>query len=219
VLKLALLVVSIGLVDSLNPSTVIPALYLASGTAPARRTLEFAFGLLAVNMLGGAFLLFGPGRIAVAALPHPGKHAVHLLELGLGAGAVIAAIAVWLLRARLRSWQARAAHPGQRMAMTSGAVIAAVELPTAVPYLAAIAVVSEARAGTVEGVALLALFNLAFIAPLLAIALLGRIAGVRMTNVMDGVRQRVLEHLSGALALLLLLLGLGLIGVGAVGLA
>jgi cytochrome c biogenesis protein CcdA len=105
------------------------------------------------------------------------------------------------------------------MAMTSGAVIAAVELPTAVPYLAAIAVVSEARVGTVEGIALLALFNLAFIAPLLAIALLGRIAGARMTSVVDRVRQRVLEHLSAALAILLLLLGLGLIGVGAAGLA
>jgi hypothetical protein len=39
-----------------------------------------------------------------------------------------------------------------------------------------------------------------------------------MTSVVDRVRQRVLEHLSAALAILMLLLGLGLIGVGAVGL-
>jgi cytochrome c biogenesis protein CcdA len=218
VLELALLVVSIGLVDSLNPSTIIPALYLASGAAPARRTLEFAFGVLAVNLVGGAFLLFGPGRIAVDAAPHPGTRAVHLIEVGLGAGAVIAAIVVWLMRARLTSWQARAAHPGQRLAMTSGAVIAALELPTAVPYFAAIAVVGEARIGAVTGLALLALFNLAFIAPLLAIALLGRVAGARRTSGVDRVRQRVLEHLSGAVAILLLLIGWALMGVGAVGL-
>jgi cytochrome c biogenesis protein CcdA len=219
VLELALLVVSIGLVDSLNPSTIIPALYLASGAAPVRRTLQFAFGVVAVNFLGGGFLLFGPGRIAVDAVPHPGPRAVHLIEVGLGAVAVVAAIVVWLMRARLTSWQARAAHPGQRFAMTSGAAIAAVELPTAVPYFAAIAVVAEARVGAVEGLALLALFNLAFIAPVLAIAVLARVAGARVTGVVERVRRRVLEHSSGALAILLLLLGLGLMGVGALGLA
>jgi cytochrome c biogenesis protein CcdA len=219
VLELVLLVISIGLVDSLNPTTIIPALYLASGDAPARRTLEFAFGVVAVNLAGGAFLLFGPGRIAVDALPHPGARTVHLMELALGAVAVIAAIAVWLTRARLTSWQARVAHLGQRLALTSGAVIAAVELPTAVPYFAAIAVVAEARVEAVEGLALLALFNLAFIAPVLAIALLARVAGARITGGVERVRARVLAHLGAGVAILLLLLGLGLIGAGAVGLA
>ena len=218
-LELALLVVSIGLVDSLNPTTIIPALYLASGDSPARRTLEFAFGIVAVNLVGGAFLLFGPGRIAVDALPHPGGRAVHLIELALGAAAVIAAVVVWLMRARLTSLQARIAHPGQRLALISGAAIAAVELPTAVPYFAAIAVVAEARVDAVEGLVLLLLFNLAFMAPVLAIALVARVAGARLTGGVERVRERVLHHLSAAVAILLLLLGLGLIGAGAVGLA
>ena len=218
-LELALLVVSIGLVDSLNPTTIIPALYLASGEFPARRTLEFALGVVAVNLVGGAVLLFGPGRVAVDVLPHPGARAVHLIELALGAAAVIAAIVVWLMRARLTALPGRVAHPGQRLALTSGAVIAAVELPTAVPYFAAIAVVAEARAGVVEGLVLLLLFNLAFMAPVLAMAVLAHVAGPRPAGHIERIRARVLGHLSAAVALLLLLLGLGLIGAGAVGLA
>jgi cytochrome c biogenesis protein CcdA len=219
VLALALLITSIGLVDSLNPSTVVPALYLASGPAPARRALEFALGVVSVNLVGGIVLLYGPGRLAIDALPDPGRRATHLIELGLGACALIAALAVWLRRSRVERWSARSSGPGNRAALMSGVVIAAVELPTAVPYFAAIAAVGEARVRVVFAVALLALFNLAFIAPVLAIALLGRVAGGAATGGIERFRQGILTHLGGGLAVLLLLLGLGLLGVGALGLA
>jgi cytochrome c biogenesis protein CcdA len=219
VLALALLITSIGLVDSLNPSTVVPALYLASGPAPARRALEFALGVVAVNLVGGIALLYGPGRLAIDALPDPGRRATHLIELGLGVCALIAALAVWLRRSRVEQWSARSPGSGNRAALTSGVVIAAVELPTAVPYFAAIAAVGDARVRVVIAVALLALFNLAFIAPVLAIALLGRVTGGAATGGIERFRQGILTHLGGVLAVLLLLLGLGLLGVGALGLA
>jgi cytochrome c biogenesis protein CcdA len=219
VLDLALLILSIGLVDSLNPSTVVPALYLASGPAPARRALEFAAGVVGVNLVGGIALLYGPGRLAIEALPEPGQRLIHLIEVGVGVAAVIAAAVVWLRRTRVERWSARSAGPGNRAALLSGIVIAAVELPTAVPYFAAIAAVGEARVRVVVAVALLVLFNLAFIAPVLAIALLGRVTGGAATGGIERFRQGILTHLGGVLAVLLLLLGLGLLGVGALGLA
>jgi cytochrome c biogenesis protein CcdA len=119
----------------------------------------------------------------------------------------------------MRRWSAGTARVGGRGALVSGAVLAALELPTAVPYLAAIAAVEESRTAIVPSVALLALFNLAFVAPLLFIALLSRVWGERMAARAEDVRTRFLRHLGGVLALLLLLLGLALIAVGASGLA
>jgi cytochrome c biogenesis protein CcdA len=216
-LGLALLVVSIGLVDSLNPSTIVPALYLASGAAPARRTLEFALGVSGVNLLGGIALL-GPGRLLLRAVPDPGAHTVHLLELGLGVCALIAAALAWITRTRLRDWSARSGGAGNRGALISGALIAGVELPTAVPYFAAIAAVAEAHVSVASAIALLVLFNLAFMVPVFAIAVLGRLAGGRVASRADEIRARVLRHLGGAVAGLLLLAGAVLLAVAAVGL-
>jgi cytochrome c biogenesis protein CcdA len=218
VLSLALLIVSIGIVDSLNPSTVVPALYFASGAAPARRTLAFALGVASVNLIGGVALLLGPGRLIRQRVPDVGDHTVQLLEVGFGACAVGAAVMAWLMRARLRRWSARTARAGGRGAFVSGAALAALELPTAVPYFAAIAAVEESRVGVVTAIAMLALFNLAFVAPLLLIALLSRVWGERMATRAEEVRTRFLTHLGGVIALLLLVLGLALIGVGAYGL-
>jgi cytochrome c biogenesis protein CcdA len=171
-----------------------------------------------VNLIGGVALLLGPGRLVRHAVPDVGDQTVHLLEVGFGACALVAAVVAWLTRARLRRWSARSARVGGRGAFVSGGVLAALELPTAVPYLAAIAAVEEARVGVVTAIALLALFNLAFVAPLLVIALLSRVWGERMAARAEHVRTRFLTHVGGVLALLLLLLGLALIGVGAYGL-
>ena len=47
-LRLVGLVVSLGLADSLNPSTVGPAIYLATGERPRRAVLRFTGTLTAV---------------------------------------------------------------------------------------------------------------------------------------------------------------------------
>lgn len=56
------IVVSIGLADSVNASTIGPALFLAGGEHPRRSVLEFTLGILAVFFLGGALLVLGPGH-------------------------------------------------------------------------------------------------------------------------------------------------------------
>ena len=55
-LRLIGLVVSIALADALNPATVGPGLYLASGEHPRRAVLEFTGAVAAVNFAGGVLL-------------------------------------------------------------------------------------------------------------------------------------------------------------------
>src|SRR5207253_11148571 len=65
VVALVFLVVSVGLVDSLNPSTIAPALYLATGKNAVRSLAGFTAGVFGFNLAGGVVLLLGPGRAVV----------------------------------------------------------------------------------------------------------------------------------------------------------
>ena len=60
---LALLVLSVAALDSLNPSTLGPAVVLALGEHPARRLAAFTAGVFLVSTAGGLVLLFALGRL------------------------------------------------------------------------------------------------------------------------------------------------------------
>src|SRR5437660_1074897 len=62
-LRLIGIVVSIGLADSLNPTTIAPALYLATGERPRERVTLFIIGVFLVYLIGDhAVELLGRGR-------------------------------------------------------------------------------------------------------------------------------------------------------------
>src|SRR2546421_605485 len=53
-LRLAGIVISVGLADSLNPSTVGPALYISTGRRPVLRVSLFALGVFAVTVVAAS---------------------------------------------------------------------------------------------------------------------------------------------------------------------
>ena len=68
---------------------------------------------------------------------------------------------------------------GGGSAFVAGASIAAVELPTAAPYFAVIAGITASKATIPQKIALLVLYNVCFVFPLLAIAAVLLFAGER----------------------------------------
>jgi hypothetical protein len=86
-LRLAGVVISVGLADSLNPSTVGPALYFATGQRRVVRVLLFT-----VNLAAGIVLTIGPGRLLLGLVPHPRRNVRHVIELV--AGVLLLAISV-----------------------------------------------------------------------------------------------------------------------------
>jgi cytochrome c biogenesis protein CcdA len=218
-LTLVLLAGAVGLVDSLNPSTVLPALLLATRDHPARGALSFACGIGAVNLLGGVALLAGPGQVLGRLVPRLGASAQHLAELVVGAALLAAAIAAWYARARIRKRSARAGAVGGRAPLLLGATIAILDLPTAVPYFGVVATLTAARPSLpVEAVALCA-FNLAFLAPVLAIALIARISSSSLVPFRNTIRALVLEHAGAVVAGILTVAALVLLVIGALGIA
>lgn len=174
----ALLVTSIALADSVNPSTIVPALWLAS--APnARGVASYALGVFVVYLAGGLVLVFGPGPSLIASLHHAGGPAEHALQAAGGILVLGFAFALWRSRDRV-SGEARTRRSYTRAsAFALGAGIMAVELPTAFMYFGAISAVLAARLAAPAEISLLLVYNALFAAPLLALLLARRLAGKR----------------------------------------
>jgi cytochrome c biogenesis protein CcdA len=179
VLALIALVVSIGLADALNPSTLAPALFYAVGPHGRRDVAGFTLGIFAVSLAGGLALSFGPGQALLTRVSKPSPHTVHLIELIAGAAALPVAALLWHVRARVAARLARSNQRSSRSALLLGAGIMAVELPTAVPYFAAIAAVVESGRSDSTQIILLLLYNAAFVAPLVLLFMILTLSGAR----------------------------------------
>lgn len=95
------LVVAIALGDSLNPSTIAPALFLASGERSRHGVLEFTISVFLVHLVGGALLALGPAQLLLSLLNELGHTTKQILETAAGVAMVIASCLVWHHRGRL----------------------------------------------------------------------------------------------------------------------
>lgn len=93
--------ISVGLADSLNPSTVGPALYLATGRKRIWRVAQFTIGLFGVNLAAGVVLTIGPGRFLIGLVPHPRGTLRHVIEVV--AGVVLLGVVRWGARGAMAS--------------------------------------------------------------------------------------------------------------------
>jgi cytochrome c biogenesis protein CcdA len=170
---------SVGLADSLNPSTVGPALYLATVRNAVWRLVQFTVGVFAVDFAAGVILTIGPGRLLLGLVPHPQGTARHVLELVAGLVLLGVGVALWVGRRSLARRELPMRNSGGPSALITGASLAAVELPTAAPYFAVIAAIVASNASVPQEILLLVLYNVAFVLPLLAIIVLVLFAGER----------------------------------------
>jgi cytochrome c biogenesis protein CcdA len=218
VLRLAALAFTVGLADSLNPSTIGPALYLATARKRVARVTLFTLGVFLVDLAGGIVLTAAPGRLLIGLLPRPDRSVRHAIELAAGVVLLAVAVALWVGRRSL----ARRALPlhsgGGRSAFVGGASIAAVELPTALPYFAVIAAIVASDVSVPQAASLIALYSLAFVAPLLAIIAVLLIAGERADPLLRRCAAWLQRRWPVVLAGLLLLVGSALTALGAAGL-
>lgn len=210
-------VISVALADSINPSTVGPTLYLASGHDAGRSLLGFIAGVFAVSAAAGVVLVVGPGHALLAHRPSP--HTEHLVEVWAGIVLVALAVALWLARRRVARRVVRNERVIQRTSILVGAGIMAVELPTALPYFAVIAAVAGSGRAVTTQVGLILLFNLVFVSPLLAVLAIRQLAGTRGMNWLAATRERLERHAELLVPALVLLVAAILLAIGTLGLA
>jgi cytochrome c biogenesis protein CcdA len=218
-IRLLGLVISIGFADSLNPTTIAPALYLAAGERAQREVARFTLAVFAVYLLGGLVIVLGPGELLLALVPRPGRHLSYVLEVVVGVAMLTAGTFLWSYRDRLGQREEKSEDNVRRSGAILGATITAVELPTAFPYFAAIAAIVGSGFGVVRQVMLLILFNLCFVAPLVGIWATLRFAGTNAQRWLTAGRERLEAHWPAVLAGLALVAGIFVTLLGVTGLA
>lgn len=240
-LALTLLVVSIAIADSINPSTIVPALWQA-GAPRGRGLASFTLGVFVVYLAGGLVLAFGPGPALIDAFHHVGGPVEHALQAAGGVIAFAFAVALWRARARSRGGAGVCAGAGagagegasggggagaerqlrrcttRASAFAFGAGIMAVELPTAFVYFGAISAILAAQAAAALRLALLVTYNAIFITPLLAILALRLLSGERADPWLATGERWLRGAGQLALAALSATAGVALVAIGVIGL-
>ena len=217
-LRLVGIVITIGLADSLNPTTIAPALYLATGERGRERVAEFTLAVFAVYFLGGAAIAVGAGQLVRPLLPHPRHQVADIVEIVIGAAMIAAAAMLWRHRLRLARRDPPDFDPHGKSSFVLGASIMAVELPTAFPYFAAIAAIVGSGQGPVRDLFLLLLFNLCFVWPMLAIIGILTFAPDKSERVLSDARTFLQKHWPTVLAGLALVAGTFVVILGVTGL-
>jgi cytochrome c biogenesis protein CcdA len=176
-----------GLADSLNPATIAVAIVLATGRRPVPRLLFYSFGTGFTYFLGGLVLVIGPAGLLHSLLHRKPTTAGHVVEIVIGAVGIAAA--VWLWTRRPGSVEKRVpAEVSPPRAFALGAGITLVDLPTALMYFAAIALIVRADISAPEEIGLLVVFNIAYVVPLLVVTVLAGVLGPKAEPLLERLR-------------------------------
>src|SRR3954454_268936 len=215
---LVLPILLLGLGDSLNPTTIGVAILLAAQPHPVPRLLAYTFGTALTYFLGGLIVTLGPAQLLDTLLHHHSGTRTYIAEIVVGVGAL--GVAAWL-------WTRPAEKIARRLpdevrprhALGVGAGITLVDLPTALMYFGAIAIIVAAEATVAAQIGLLVIFNVAYVVPLLAITALVGILGDRASAVLARLRDFVMRWSTRLLAMITGGSGCYLIFLGIKGLA
>ena len=217
VLKLAIAIVAIALPDCINPSLIGGDLLLATGPHPRRRTTVFTLAAWMVTFVFGVVFALGLGDLILAVLPKPGPTVKYALIAAAGLVLVIGGTVIWVRRTTLVSddpGEARRAASGSSALF--GATIAGVELLTAFPYFAAIAMIVGSGVSNPEKLALLALYCIVYMLPLIAIAVIFAVMGKRAEEILRPVGDWLFLHWPVVAGPLTAVLGVGVLAYGLV---
>jgi cytochrome c biogenesis protein CcdA len=214
--SVAFAVSAIALPDSLNPSLIGVAIYLAARPHPRRRTAAFTAAAFAVTLAGGVLLALGLGDLIVSLVPKPSHMLKYTIETAVGVLLVVGGAVVWWRRGALAGEPSRGHEARGGSAVLLGVGVAGIELLTAVPYFAAIAIIVGSSVSTGAKLSLLVLYNVIYLLPLIAIVALCFLMGERAGLVLAPVGDWIATHWPTVVAPLAVVVGVALMAYGVV---
>ena len=176
-LKLALTVIVIALPDCLNPTLIGGELFVAIGPHAKRRTAAFTAAALGVTLGFGLLIGLGLGDLILSFVPKPGAKVKYALITVAGLVLLIGGVLVWIRRRALAKSNPMTPSDAHGNAALLGAGVAGLELPTAFPYFAAIALIIGSGVSGAAKFSLLVLYCLVYALPLIAIAVTCAVMG------------------------------------------
>jgi Sap, sulfolipid-1-addressing protein len=218
VLSLAVAVVAIALPDSINPTLIVAELFLAGDQHPGRRTIAFTLAAWTVTFLVGLAIALGLGDLILSVVPKPGATVKYALITAAGVALMVGGTVLWTRRKALGSPGAASdgGHKSHGSPILLGGGIAGLELLTAFPYFAAIAIIVGSSASDPGKVLLLVLYCVVYTLPLIGIAVLCLVMGNRAEGVLRPVVEWMLTRWPWIVGPLAAVIGAGLTAYGIV---
>lgn len=164
---------ALALVDSVNPSAIVVTLFLLSRERASAQVLVYIAAIFLTYLTLGVMMMLGIDAL-LSSLGRVGGGRAGLIVEG-GAGL---AMLVYALRAPASAETAPQVGPSARTfaaLVLLGITVTAMELPTALPYFGAIALLTAAELPLPRWLTLLVIYNAIFVLPPLAL-LAGHIA-------------------------------------------
>jgi threonine/homoserine/homoserine lactone efflux protein len=205
-------VLGLALVDSLNPSAIAAALYLVThGRDVVRRVLVYVGAIYVTYLCIGLVLMAGLDVLAGSGLGRLAESpTAYAAQAVLGGAALLYAV---FAPGRPAGPPRERVPRSPRLAavFTLGVLVSVVEFPTALPYLAAISLLTRAGTGPVEYVPILVVYNAVLVLPPLLVLAVARLSGRRLQGRLDDWRQRLLLGSRTAFLTVLGLVGFALL--------
>jgi hypothetical protein len=217
VLKLAVAVVAIALPDCINPSLIAGELFVATGERPRLRTAGFTAAAFTVTLLFGLAFALGLGDLILSLIPKPSATVKYSLIAAAGIVLLIGGSGVWMRRRALASSDMTKSLRGSHGSSAAvGAGIAGLELLTAFPYFAAIAMIVGSGVSDVAKVSLIGLYCVVYTLPLIAIAAVVALMGNRAEQILQPTGAWLFEHWPALVGPLTAAIGIALLAFGIV---
>lgn len=172
-----LVVLSLAVIDSINPSSITVAAYLA-GSRPPAQLRRFIVAVYVTYLAFGMALVFGPARLLRSWLSHTSTVIAPVVEIAVGGLLVSVGLGMWRRLSAGREPVASTQRWRRGSAHYLGVLTTVADLPTAGPLFVASAVIAATKATAPAQISDLLLYNVVYVAPLVAVGLTrGRLAG------------------------------------------
>jgi hypothetical protein len=182
--------VVLALIDSINPSAIVITLYLLTRSGAAPQVAVYIAAIFVTYLALGTTMMLGVDTLApslgAALRSRPGLIAQSVVGLGM----VVYCVTASTERAGSKSVAPPSVSTYAALAAL-GVTVTAMELPTALPYFAAIALLASAELPKHEWLPLLVLYNGFFVLPPIALLVGHLVLGQRVGKRYEALSQRL----------------------------
>ena len=196
-----LAIAAIALLDSINPATIAQAAVFAGTERPARAVLGFWAGAMATYLVTGLLVLAGLDRLVRGIADNP-PHWLFAILIVLGVASAIAGVVAWRGSGQRRIGKL-VTSGDHRTAATVGVIATLTDLPTALPYFAAIGIITGTQLNRPEQFTLMIAYNLIYMMPVLIVLAIRLAGGPSLQRRLEMFTELIARHSDRIIAVLL----------------
>lgn len=200
--KTLIAISAIALIDAINPATIAQAAAFAGTRHPVRAVMGFWSGAMVTYLITGLLVLAGLDRIVSGIVSNPPAWLLACVIVA-GLASVFAGAMLWRRRHSRTLGDLLVAGSG-RTAFTVGVLATVTDLPTAVPYFAAIGIITGAGLNQAQELSLMLAYNLIYMLPVLLVLGFRLVAGTRSKATLAATTEFIAKWSDTVLALMMI---------------